>query len=308
MKNKWTIDNIPSLEGKRALVTGANSGLGYHTALRLAGQGAEVWLLCRNEQRGEQAREAIQKQHPQASLHVTTCDLADLDQVREITAHWSQMGLPLHILVNNAGVMVPPEGKTAQGHELQWGINYLSHFALTAGFYPYLRKAQGRIVNLSSLAAQRGQIHFSDPNFTKKYQAWAAYGQSKLAMLMFSMALHRRLAGSGTSVKAFAAHPGLSETALFEPMRKKLPWPLSWIGSRLILPALSQPAEQGALSQIYAATVPELPSGAYIGPNGSGERKGYPAEARIPAQARVQEDQDRLWQLSEEQSGVDFDL
>ncbi len=222
MTKHWTAADIPSQAGSRVLITGANSGIGYMTALKLARKDAKVLLACRDQRRGEAAIKRILSDSPGADLELVVLDLASLDSVREVAARELDKGVALDLLINNAGVMTPPQRKeTKDGFEFQFGINVLGHFALTGLLMPALERAAAftehnpRVVTIASIAHKRGRIDFDDLQSTKKYSPMKAYQQSKLADLMFSFELDRRLKAKGSRVMSVAAHPGVAETNLF---------------------------------------------------------------------------------------------
>ncbi|MFZ0872855.1 MAG: SDR family oxidoreductase [Rhodanobacter sp.] len=302
----WTIDNIPPQGGKLAVITGANSGLGYETALALAKAGGEVILTARNAAKGRDALARIRALSPQAKLRLELLDLASLVSVADFARRLLAEGRPLDLLINNAGVMaLPTRQTTADGFEMQLGTNYLGHYALTAQLLPLLRDAPApRVVNLSSLAHQQGRIDFDDLQGEHRYRAWKAYSQSKLAMLMFAIELQRRSDAQGWGLMSNAAHPGYARTELIPngPGAKGLLWRIS----ALLQPLMSQSAAAGALPTLYAATSPDAKPSAYYGPNGFYELKGAPAPARIFAKARDMAVAARLWEVSEQLTGVAF--
>ncbi len=302
--DKWTLADMPSQRGKLAVVTGTG-GLGYEDALALARAGAEVVLAGRNAEKGEAAIANIRREVPSASVQFEQLDLASLKSVRAFTDRIGAAHDRLDILINNAGVMVPPQRQvTEDGFELQFGTNYLGHFALTAGLMPLLRRGRdARVVNLSSIAARTGQIHFDDMQFAQNYVPMAAYGQSKIACLMFALELQRRSVAAGWGVTSLAAHPGVSRTDLLH----NAPGRMSLMGlSRTYLWFLFQPVAQGALPTLYAATAPDIEGGGYYGPNGMMEVRGYPAKANIPGQALDETAASQLWSVSENLTGFRF--
>jgi protochlorophyllide reductase len=309
MAISWAPKDIPSLLGKTALVTGANSGLGFESTRLLLKNGAEVYLWCRNGDKGQQAKALLDSENLMGKSHLIIADLNDLDQVQKGASELSAMLQSLDILINNAGIMAVPQAKTAQGFELQWGINYLAHFYLTQQLWPLLRESkQARVISLSSLAAKRGFINWEDPNFERAFDTWKAYGQSKLAMLKFGLALERRIRAAKLDIRSIPVHPGIANTALFDHLAAQIP---SWAAGILeftLLPLISHSAEEGSFPQVFAATAIEAKGGQYYGPGGWGERKGRPDLAKIPAQAADLKAQDRLWQLSEEVLGLSFKL
>lgn len=306
MSEKWNALAINNLSGKCAVVTGANSGLGFYTSKWLAANGAEVVMVCRNKAKAEKAVQKIKSEHMACKLKISLTDLADLEQVKLLSDWLHQEYGCIDILVNNAGIMAVPQSRTEQGFEKQWGVNYLAHFALTHHIFDLINKDSGRVVNLSSLAAQSGSINWLDPNYAEDYNSMAAYQQSKLAMLMFSLALHRRLRAESMGLRSIAAHPGLSATGLFTQRARKMNSVLAWLAQNVLGPMFTQSAEQGALPQLFAATSPLVRSGEYYGPGGKKERRGPPAKAHIPKQARSEDDQDGLWLMSEDMLSTQF--
>jgi NAD(P)-dependent dehydrogenase (short-subunit alcohol dehydrogenase family) len=302
----WTCNDIPPQTGRLAVVTGATGGLGYETALALAGAGAEVMLTGRNETKGNAALVAIRAQHPRALISYQHLDLASLASVREFAERFTHEHAALDLLINNAGVMTPPARKeTADGFELQFGTNYLGHFALTAQLLPALRNADGaRVVNLSSIAHKlRAAIHFDDLQWTRRYDPWAAYAQSKLAMLMFAFELQRRSDANDWGLLSNAAHPGFARTDLIAngPGENSL---ANLVGRWTVQPLMSQSAAAGALPTLFAATAPEAKPGGYYGPVGLFETKGPVGEAAIAPRALDHAVAARLWDVSEQLTGV----
>ncbi|KQT51591.1 short-chain dehydrogenase [Devosia sp. Leaf420] len=302
--SKWTTSDIPSQAGRLAVVTGTG-GLGYETALALARAGAEVVVAGRNPEKGNQAIHSILAEVPKANVHFEALDLADLSTVTRFAERLAMRHDSLDILVNNAGVMVPPKRETTKdGFELQFGTNYLGHYALTARLLPLLRRGQGaRVVSLSSVAARAGQIDLTDLQSEKNYVAMTAYSQSKLACLMFAVELQRQSAANGWNVTSLAAHPGVSRTDLlhnapgrFSPMG--IARSLGWF--------LFQPAWQGALPTLYAATDPNAQPGAYYGPNALSETRGYPVPAKVPEAANDKAVSKQLWDASAKLANVQW--
>ncbi len=257
--SKWTAADLPSQAGRTIVVTGANSGIGLVTARELARSGARVVLAVRNVAKGEVA--AAQIGH---SAEVRPLDLASLASVRAFADAWEG---PLDVLINNAGVMAVPESRTADGFEMQFGTNHLGHFALTGLL---LHRIGSRVVTVSSGAHRMGKIHLDDLNWEGKYQRWPAYGQSKLANLLFTFELQRRLAASGSPVRALAAHPGYASTNL-QFHTASVQDKIMGVANRL----LAQSADMGALPTLFAATQ-DVPGASYVGPDGIGEQRGHP--------------------------------
>ena len=296
----WTFDDIPDQSGRTAIVTGANTGIGRETARMLVHKGADVVLACRNLEKGTAAVRDILDGRPRGSARVLVLDLSDLDSVAAFAEAFARACDRLDLLINNAGVMVPPFSHTRQRFELQFGTNHLGHFALTGRLLPLLRRAPAsRVVVVSSGAQNLGRIDFDDLNWERRrYRAWLAYGQSKLANTMFALELHRRLSAAGAHVRATAAHPGWTGTDLQRNTGLV----------RFLNPIFAMSPAEGALPTLRAATDPEAEGASYWGPSRFFEMNGPPAAARIPAHARDAAVAERLWEVSERLTGVSFDL
>ena len=301
MSAKWTTAQIPDQSGRVALVTGANSGLGLVTARELARAGARVVMACRNEEKGREEVRAVEVRAPGAEVELESLDLASLDSVRGLAERVRERHPAIDLLINNAGVMAPPRGETADGFELQLGTNHLGHFALTGLLLDTLEgREDARVVTLTSNAHNGGRIAFDNLGGERRYFRWSAYSQSKLANLMFALELDRRLRAAGSGIKSLAAHPGWSATKLQSAGPPKL-------DALLMVPVnrfYAQSDEMGALPTLYAATVPGLEGGTYIGPDGAGEMRGYPRPVSPSRTARDEEQARRLWEVSEELTGV----
>jgi NAD(P)-dependent dehydrogenase (short-subunit alcohol dehydrogenase family) len=302
--NPWSVADIPSLNGKLAVVTGATGGLGYETALALARVGAEVLVTGRNEEKGRVATEQIKRAVPSAKVRFAMIDLASLASIHAFAESMLANGRPLDLLINNAGVMdLPTRRLTEDGFELQFGTNHLSHFALTALLLPLLRKAQApRVVNVSSLAHRGGKIDFANLQAERKYNSWPAYQQSKLANLLFTFELQRRSDAYGWGLMSNAAHPGFARTDLIP--NGPGTGGLKGIGMKALGSFMSHSAEAGALPTLYAATAPEAVPNGYYGPNGFYELKGPVAPAKVLPQAKDQAVARKLWEVSEQLTGV----
>lgn len=301
---RWTAADIPSQQGRRVVVTGTG-GLGLEDALALARAGADVVVAGRNPSRGEAAVQQVRQAVPGAQVRFEVVDLASLGSIQAFGERMRGAQGSLDLLINNAAVMNPPRRQvTADGLELQLGTNYLGHFALTAHLLPLLRKGtQPRVVSLSSVAARSGALHFDDLQSEDSYEPMAAYGQSKLACLMFAFELQRRSEAGGWGIQSVAAHPGISRTELLP--NGAGAWSATGMVRR-VLWFLFQPAAQGALPTLFAATAPQARGGAYYGPDKLGETRGHPAAARIPPQALDTAAAARLWAESERLTGVAF--
>jgi NAD(P)-dependent dehydrogenase (short-subunit alcohol dehydrogenase family) len=295
---------VPSQLGRTAVVTGATGGLGYETALALSKAGAEVILTGRDDRKGRSAIEKISHEVAGARLSYEHLDLASLASVADFATRM-QARQPLDLLINNAGVMALPRRQTtADGFEMQFGTNHLGHFALTARLMPLLRRASGpRVVSLSSLAHRTGFIDFNDLQGVRVYSPWKAYGQSKLACLMFALELQRRSDAGGWNLISNAAHPGFARTNLFA----SGPGGLLSFATDLAAPLFGHSAADGARPILFAATSPEARPGAYYGPRGISELRGAPARALIMPQARDEAAAARLWKVSEQLTGTSFE-
>jgi NAD(P)-dependent dehydrogenase (short-subunit alcohol dehydrogenase family) len=306
---RWTANDVPHQAGRFAIVTGTG-GLGYETALVLAQHGAEVILAGRNEAKGRDATRKILALAPEASVRFQLLDLANLSSVTAFSDRLLAEDRPIDLLVNNAGVMTPPSRRTTvDGFELQFGVNYLGHFALTARLLPLLQRGRvPRVVEVSSGAHRLGgAIHFDDLQWERGYKSWAAYAQSKLAMLMFALELQRRSDAAGWGLMSNAAHPGYARTELIAngPGADAL---TTRIGNVLVRPFLSQSAADGALPVLFAATSPDAKGGGYYGPTGPFELIGAPGLAAIGSHAKDLAVAKKLWQLSEELTGTQWQV
>ncbi len=301
---KWTSSEIPPQRGRTAIVTGTG-GLGFQDALALARAGATVIIAGRNLRKGEQAVERIARLVPGAAVSFAELDLARLDSINLFADQMRSSLGSLDILINNAAVMTPPQRElTGDGFELQFGTNYLGHFALTALLMPLLRQAPAaRVISLSSIAARNGKIQLSDLQSETRYQPMAVYAQSKLACLMFALELQRRSEAAGWGIQSMAAHPGISRTELLP--NGAGTWSAAGLARRMLW-FLFQPAQQGAWTTLYAATHPEAQAGVYYGPNKLGETRGHPGVATLPPQALDTEVARLLWNESERLGGVMF--
>ncbi len=301
MGSKWTVADIPDQSGRTAIVTGANSGLGYDTAAALAGAGAAVVLAVRNLDKGREAVEGIKRSSPDAVVSLQELDLSSLDSVRRAADELRAAHPRIDLLINNAGVMyVPSRETTKDGFEMQFGTNHLGHFALTGLLLDNLRSVDGsRIVTVSSVGHRiMARIRFEDPHFETGYNRIQAYGQSKLANLLFTYELQRRLAAGGAPTIAAAAHPGFSDTELMRYIPVFVP--------DIVWKIFTQPADKGALPTLRAATDPGVQGGQYYGPDGIGEVKGNPKLVASSAQSHDEDIQRRLWTMSEELTGVTY--
>ena len=292
--SRWTTADMPDQQGRTVLITGANSGLGLRSAEALAAHGARVLLACRNPDKAAVALEAVKAVATGAPPEVIALDLADLDSVRAAADDVTERVDALDVLMNNAGIMAVPRGATKQGFELQLGTNHLGHFALTGLLLPtLLRSSAPRVITTSSQAHRTGRMRWNDLQWTSGYERWRAYGQSKLANLLFMRELGRRAAEAGSPLVSASAHPGWAATHLQsgEGFTKKL----SELGNRVF----AQSDAMGALPQLYAATMPDVTSGDYFGPDGLFERAGHPKRVGMTAAARNDADARRLWDTSE---------
>ncbi|MFG2291742.1 oxidoreductase [Streptomyces sp. NPDC048603] len=299
---RWTADDIPDQTGRTVVVTGANSGLGYVTARELARRGAHVILTVRNTDKGTAALGRLRGELPEASAELRSLDLADLDSVR---AFADGLDTPVDVLVNNAGIMMPPRSLTKQGFESQFGTNHLGHFALTGLLLDRLRAGRDpRVVTVSSTLHKNGAIHFDDLHGDRSYSPRGFYAQSKYANVLFGLELDRRLRASAAPVSSLLAHPGYSATNLQSSGPTGLLKSILKVTNRLV----AQDVETGALNQLYAAACPDARSGQFIGPDGRNESKGHPTLVRPTESAENPETARRLWDLSETLTGVTYDF
>jgi NAD(P)-dependent dehydrogenase (short-subunit alcohol dehydrogenase family) len=302
--NHWTVKDMPAQSGRIAIVTGANSGIGYETARALAHKGGLVVMACRNLDKANAAAATIQAENPAGSVAVMQLDLGDLDSVSAFVAGFKERYDRLDLLINNAGIMHPPYGQTKQGFESQFGVNYLGHFALTGQLLDLIMHTEGaRIVTVSSMAHRFGAINFDNLNAEEKYRANVAYGQSKLANLLFTYELQRRLevSGNGTAGRdtagrdTVASHPGWTATNLQQNA-----------GSlRFLNRFFAQTPEMGALPTLYAATAPEIQGGDYCGPSRFIETVGPPKKVKSNGKSHDAAVAARLWTVSEQLTGVE---
>ena len=294
----WTTNEMPDQTGKIAIVTGANSGIGYETVRALASKGAAVIVAGRSKEKCAAAAQAIRDEYPNAVVDWLHLDLADLSSVRQFVEEFTTRHDRLHLLINNAGVMAIPElRRTADGFEMQFGTNHLGHFALTGLLLDYLKRTPGaRVVTVSSIAHRRGRMDFDNLNAEQSYEPWAAYGESKVANLLFTYELQRLFEAAGMDTIATAAHPGWTATNLQQDAGL----------ARFLNPLFAMRPEKGALPTLYAATAPDAKGGGYYGPDGRGEWRGYPTQVGSNELSHDQAAAERLWALSEELTGVAF--
>jgi NAD(P)-dependent dehydrogenase (short-subunit alcohol dehydrogenase family) len=303
---------VPDLTGSLAVITGSNSGLGFGLADRFAGAGAEVVLAVRNQAKGEAAIERIRSTSPGATVRLELIDLAALDSVAAFGERMTRQGRPINFLINNAGVMTPPQREvTTDGFELQFGANYLGHFALTGHLLPLLRTGTAHVTMLSSIAAWFGRLNFADLQSERNYRPNSAYGLSKLAMLTFGAELDRRSEAGGWGIRSNSAHPGLTVTNLQHSgpnLGRERPTLYARVmEAALRLPFLWQEVPQGILPTLYAAVSPDARGGGFYGPNGFAEMKGATKTATTPPRARNNgADARRLWDESERLTGVRY--
>lgn len=297
MSNNWNIENTPDQSGKIAIVTGANSGIGFETARQLAKKNAHVILACRNEKKGNKALNDIKNEFPNAHLELRILDLEDLNSVKTFANSFIKDYKNIDLLINNAGVMMTPESKTKQGFEMQFGVNYIGAFALTATLFDLLENTpNARIVNLSSLAHLNGKIDFDNLKIEKPYSSMREYNQSKLADLMFTLELQDRIQNKNLKTISVAAHPGLTKTELNR--HSKIMTVLSNI--------FTQNAQMGALPTLYAAIEPKVKGGEYFGPSNFFETFGYPKPSKIAKHTFDKAVRLKLWQVGEAACGVKF--
>ncbi len=301
---RWNASDIPDLTGREVIVTGANSGIGAVTAAALSAAGASVTMAVRDLEKGREAAGAMT-----GTVEVMQLDLSDLASVREFAASWS-LAHPegLDLLINNAGIMAIPRTVSVDGFEMQLATNHLGHFALTGLLLPALvARPQSRVVTVASSAHKMARsVNFDDLMGESKYRSWGAYGQSKLANLLFTAELQRRLTASGMHIKAMAAHPGFASTNLQARSPQLRGARLEERITALATSVIAQSAEMGALPTLYAATAPGLPGDTYVGPDGRGEVKGFPKIVGRSSAAKDEASARRLWNVSEKLTGVEY--
>ena len=298
----WTINDIPDLTGKIIIVTGGNSGLGYEAAKALSSKGAKVTIACRSMLKGEQAMKQILEAYPKADIDVSELDLADLQSIKSFATKYFQTHKQLDLLLNNAGIMMTPYQLTKDGFESQMGINHLGHFALTGLLLELLRKTpNSRVVNVSSMAHKQGIMDYDNLLFNRKgYTPLKAYGRSKLSNLLFTYELQRFFESNKIDCKALVAHPGVSDTNLFQHITS--PWMMNLL--KPLVRFMIQPANMGVLPELRAATDIAAKGGEFYGPNGKLEMKGYPVIVKPIAAAQDTESGRKLWEASEKLTGI----
>jgi NAD(P)-dependent dehydrogenase (short-subunit alcohol dehydrogenase family) len=304
-RERWTLAQLPDQTGRTIIVTGANSGLGYASTRALAVAGAHVVMAVRSETRGRQALDTIAGELPGASLELRPLDLADLDSVRAFADAVRADGLTVDVLMNNAGIMMPPRSLSPQGSESQFAANHLGHFALTGLLLDSLAAStDARVVTVSSNMHKRGRIHFDDLTGERAYAPMGYYAQSKFANTVFGLELDRRLRAAGSPVRSVLAHPGYSATNLQNSGSTGVVNLLMRLGTVL----MAQSVSAGALPQLYAATDPRVRGGDFVGPDGLAENRGYPILVKPIAAATDRDTARRLWDISEELTGVHYGL
>ncbi|MBN1214795.1 MAG: SDR family oxidoreductase [Candidatus Lokiarchaeota archaeon] len=297
-EKKWTSNDIPNQSEKTVIVTGANSGIGYEVSRILASKGAHIIMACRNLEKANEAYNQILLENNNVSIEIMQLDLSNLGSIKKFTEDFLKKNQSLHILCNNAGVMMPPYQKTVDGFELQFGTNHLGHFALTGLLLDKLMKTKNsRIVTQSSFVHSMGKINFNDLNWETKYKKRKSYAQSKLANLLFAYELQRRISAKNSDVLSIACHPGWSRTNLQR-----------YTALFRTLKFLSQKAEMGALPMLYAATSTDVEGGAYYGPDGTFGWKGYPKKVKSSKKSYNEEDAIKLWDISEKLTGITYNL
>ena len=303
MSSKWTAADVPDQSGRIAIITGSNTGIGYEAAAVLAGKGAHVVLAVRNLDKGKQAAERLAAQTPDAAVSLQQLDLTSLESIRSAADALRSTYPRIDLLINNAGVMYTSKDTTRDGFELQFGTNHLGHFALTGLLLENLLPVAGsRVVTVSSVGHRiLAAIHFDDLQWERNYNRVAAYGQSKLANLLFTYELGRRLAAKGAPTIAVAAHPGASATELTRNLPELVRGPGEFLWG-----LVAQGQDMGALPTLRAATDPGVRNAQYYGPDGIGESRGYPKVVASSAQSHNEDIQRRLWEVSEKLTGVTY--
>jgi NAD(P)-dependent dehydrogenase (short-subunit alcohol dehydrogenase family) len=312
-RGEWTTAEMPEMDDRVVVVTGANSGLGYEATRTFARKGAHVVMACRSEERGEEAKRRIRTEEAgrvRGSLEVASLDLADLEAVRAFADEFRATHDDLHVLCNNAGVMAIPRSETADGFEMQFGVNHLGHFALTGHLLDRLVNTDGRtrVVTQSSGVHERGDIDFADLQHEKSYDEWEAYAQSKLANVLFAYELQRRLDDANAEVASVACHPGYAATNLQRRGPEMRGSTVRLWAMKAMNAVLAQSAGDGALPMLYAASAHDIEGGEYVGPGGLLNMRGPPEIQRSSEISYDRNRADRLWRVSEELTGVAYDL
>ncbi len=302
-KQNWTIESIGNLNGKRVIITGGASGIGFEAAKVLSAKGAQVIIAVRNIEKGQRALARIKADNPLADISLMNLDLANLASVREFAQEFTQKYKSLDLLINNAGVMIPPYQKTKDGFELQFGTNHLAHFALTGLLMPLLTLTPGsRVVTVSSIASRGAKIYFDNLDGSKGFSTMSFYRQSKFSNLLFGKELDYRLKQSGSNTKSIVCHPGVSATNLFMRGSGKEGGKVM----NFLLSLFAQPAHKGALPTLFAATNPQLQGGEYIGPDGVANFRGNPVISSEGDKLFKSDISQKLWKVSEQLTGVSF--
>ncbi|MFB1063434.1 oxidoreductase [Natrinema sp. H-ect4] len=305
----WTADDIPEQDGRTIVITGANSGIGLEATRELARNGATVIMACRSVERGEDAANGVRGEIPDADLRVEGCNLGDLESVRSFAAGLEDEAID--VLINNAGVMAIPRSETADGFETQFGVNHLGHFALTGLLLESLAtdgEEPARVVTVSSGVHESGEIDFDDLQHEESYDKWEAYAQSKLANVLFAYELERRFLTANTNAQSMAVHPGYANTQLQYRGPEQSGSQVRKAAMKLMNTVVAQSAEMGALPTLYAATAPDAEGGAYYGPGGFQNMRGTPERQASSDQSYDEETARRLWAVSENLTGVTYNL
>ena len=307
-RDNWKAEDMPEMDGKKVIVTGANSGLGFEASKKFAEKGADVVMACRSMDKAREAKESIEEKVETASLEVMKIDLASLESVKDFAEAYIANNEELHVLCNNAGVMAIPHEETEDGFEMQLGVNHLGHFALTARLFDLLDETDGetRIVNQSSALHENGEINFDDLMMEEEYDKWEAYAQSKLANVLFTYELDRKL--EGTDMKAVACHPGYAATNLQYRGPLEEGSKIRYFFMKAANTLVAQSAERGALPMLYSATSEKVEGGEYIGPGGLANMRGYPEEQESSPESYDEDTAEALWNKSEALTDVEFDI
>jgi NAD(P)-dependent dehydrogenase (short-subunit alcohol dehydrogenase family) len=304
----WTEEDIPDLTGKKIVVTGANSGIGFEATKEFARKGADVTMACRSIERGKNAKNKIEKEIDEASLEVRKLDLASLESIEEFSEEFKANHKKLDVLCNNAGLMNIPRQKTEDGFEKQFGVNHLGHFALTAKLFQALKEAEeARIVTQSSGLHEKGEIDFDDVMKEDEYDPQQTYADSKLANALFAYELNRKIRREGLNLKSVAVHPGFAATNLMN-AKENDNFFLKELGMKAATKILAQSAAKGALPMLYGATASDVEGGDYIGPGGLMNMRGLPEKQESSEASYSTETAEELWAVSEELTGISFDV